>query len=245
MNIVIFGANGTTGRLAAEQAGAEGHAVTAVTRRPADFPVRGPRLRVLEADVLDPAAVERAVAGQDAVISTLGVPYGRRPVTVYSVGIRHITRAMARHDVRRVVGVTSTVLFGTAAPGEGLLFRKVLEPSVVRFMGRTVYDDMRRMEEILRETDLDWTVVRPGGLFDTDSVSDYRVGRERLPGRYTARADLAHELLRQAVDDDRHVHAFVDVRTTQGTPSFLDLIRNEAFGGKGEKSGNTKGRVHG
>ena len=247
MNIVIFGANGTTGRLAAEQAGAAGHTVTAVTRRPEDFPVRGPRLRVLEADVLDSAAVERAVAGQDAVISTLGVPYGRRPVTVYSVGIRHITRAMAEHGVRRVVGVTSTVLFGTAAPGEGILFRKVLEPSVVRFMGRTVYDDMRRMEEILRETDLDWTVVRPGGLFDNDSVSDYQVGRERLPGRYTARADLAHELLRQAVDG-RHVgalRAFIDVRTTQNTPSFLDLIRTEAFGGRGGRSGDTKERVHG
>ncbi|MFI6401042.1 NAD(P)-dependent oxidoreductase [Streptomyces sp. NPDC050548] len=247
MNIVIFGANGTTGRLAAEQAGAAGHTVTAVTRRPADFPVRGPRLRVMEADVLDPAAVERAVAGQDAVISTLGVPYGRKPVTVYSVGIRHITRAMARHDVRRVVGVTSTVLFGTAAPGEGVLFRKVLEPSVVRFMGRTVYDDMRRMEEILRATDLDWTVIRPGGLFDNDSVSDYQVGSERLPGRYTARADLAHALLRQAVED-RHagaLRAFIDVRTTENTPSFLDLIRNEAFGGKGRRSGNTKERVHG
>ncbi|XUL90683.1 NAD(P)-dependent oxidoreductase [Streptomyces galilaeus] len=244
MNIVIFGANGTTGRLAAEQAGAEGHAVTAVTRHPEDFPVSGPRLRVMEADVLDSAAVERAVAGQDAVISALGVPYGRRPVTVYSAGIRHITRAMARHGVRRVVGVTSTVLFGTAAPGEGILFRKVLEPSVVRFMGRTVYDDMRRMEEILRGTDLDWTVIRPGGLFDNNAVSDYQVGSERLPGRYTARADLAHELLRQAADD-RYVRAFIDVRTTQNTPSFLDLIRNEAFGGKGERSGDTKGRVHG
>ncbi|MFF4260271.1 NAD(P)-dependent oxidoreductase [Streptomyces sp. NPDC001663] len=244
MNIVIFGANGATGRLAAEQASAEGHTVTAVTRHPETFPVSGPRLRVIGADVLDSAAVERAVAGQDAVISALGVPYGRSPVTVYSVGISHITQAMTRHGVRRVVGVTSTVLFGTAAPGEGFLFRKVLEPSVVRFMGRTVYDDMRRMEEIVRETDLDWTVIRPGGLFDRNAVSDYQVGRERLPGRYTARADLAHELLRQAVDD-RHVRAFIDIRTTQDTPSFLDLIRNEAFSGKGEKNGSTKGRVRG
>ncbi|WP_313905349.1 SDR family oxidoreductase [Streptomyces sp. SLBN-31] len=236
VNIVIFGANGPTGRLAAEQASAEGHTVTAVTRRPKEFPVIGPRVRVVEADVLDPAAVDRGVAGQDAVISALGVPYGRSPVSVYSAGVSHITQAMTKHGVRRIVGVTSTVLFGTAAPGETFLFRRVLEPSVVRFMGRTVYDDMRRMEEVVRESDLDWTVVRPGGLFDRDGVSDYRVGTERLPGRYTARADLAHELLRQAVDDG-HVRAFVDVRTTQDTPSFLDLLRNEAFSGKGGKRG--------
>lgn len=231
MNIVIFGANGPTGRLAVEQARAEGHAVTAVTRAPESFPMKNPRVRVVGADVLDPGAVDGAVAGQDAVISVLGVPFGRSPVAVYSVGVGHIARAMAEHGVRRFVGVTSAVLFGTAAPGEGFLFRKVLEPSVVRFMGRTVYDDMRRMEEIVRATDLDWTVVRPGGLFDRDGVSDYRVGTERLPGRYTARADLAHALLRQAVED-RHVRAFVDVRTTQDTPSFLDLLRKEAFSGE-------------
>ncbi|MHC3468124.1 NAD(P)-dependent oxidoreductase [Streptomyces sp. 7R007] len=244
MNIVIFGANGPTGRLAAAQASAEGHTVTAVTRRPAAFPVRGPRLRVVEADVLDAAAVERAVAGQDAVISALGVPYGRSPVTVYSVGMGHIARAMTKHGVRRVVGVTSTVLFGTPAPGEGFLFRKVLEPAVVRFMGRSVYDDMRRMEEIVRETDLDWTVIRPGGLFDRSGVSDYQVGTERLPGRYTARVDLAHALLRQAVDGG-HVRAFVDVRTTQDTPGFMELLRKEAFSGKGGKRGSEKDRARG
>ncbi|WP_406176545.1 NAD(P)-dependent oxidoreductase [Streptomyces sp. NBC_00996] len=231
MNIVVFGANGPTGRLVVEQASAAGHAVAAVTRQPENFPVRGPRVRVVEADVYDPDAVERAVAGQDAVISALGVPYTRDRVSVYSTGITHVTQAMTKHGVRRLAAVTSTVLFGTPAPGERLLFRKVLEPAVVRFMGRTVYEDMRRMEEIVRATDLDWTVVRPGGLFDAGAVSDYEIGVSRLPGRYTARADLAHALLRQTVEGP-HVHAYVDVRTTEGTPSFFDLIRKEAFGGK-------------
>lgn len=241
MKLVIFGANGPTGRQATGQAIAEGHTVTAVTRRPEGFPLSDPRLRVVGADVLDPAAVERVVAGQGAVISALGVPYGRSPVTVYSEGITNITQAMTKHGVRRLVCVTSTVLFGVAAPGEGFFFRKVVEPSVVRFMGRTVYDDMRRMEELVRESDHDWTVVRPGGLFDADAVSDYQVATSRLPGRYTSRADLARELLRQAVGDggrpERHVRAFIDVRTTEGTPSFLDLIRKEAVGGKGGKAG--------
>jgi putative NADH-flavin reductase len=232
MNIVVFGANGPTGRLVVEQADAAGHTVTAVTRHPESFPARGPLVRVVAADVHDSGAVESAVAGQDAVVSALGVPYSRDPVTVYSGGITHITRAMTRHGVRRLVGVTSTVLFGTPAPGENFLFRKVLEPGIARFMGRTVYDDMRRMEEIVRASGLDWTVLRPGGLFDAEAVSDYRTGTSRLPGRYTARVDLARELVRQAVGERGQVRAFVDVRTTQGTPTLLDLIRKEAFGGK-------------
>ncbi len=232
MRIVIFGANGPTGRLATAQAIAAGHRVTAVTRRPEDFPLSGPRLRVVGADVLDPAAVESAVAGQESVISALGVPYGRSPVTVYSEGITHITQAMTKHGVRRLVCVTSTVLFDVPAPGEGFLFRKVLEPFIMRTIGRTVYDDMRRMEEIVRESDHAWTVIRPAGLFDTDAVSDYDVATERLPGRFTSRADLAHALLVRAADD-RHERAFLDVRTKEGVPSMFDVIRKEAFGGKG------------
>ncbi|MFG3024133.1 NAD(P)-dependent oxidoreductase [Streptomyces sp. NPDC048254] len=231
MNLVVFGANGPTGRQVTAQAIAEGHTVTAVTRHPEEFPLKDPLLRVAGADVLDPGAVERAVAGQDAVISTLGVPYSRKPVTLYSEGITRIAQAMTKHDVRRLVCVSSTVLFGVAAPGETFLFRKVLEPTIARTVGRTVYEDMRRMEEIVRDGDHRWTVVRPAGLFDTDAVSPYRVATSRLPGRFTARADLGNALLREAVDD-RHVHAFVDVRTSEGVPGILDVIRKEALGGK-------------
>lgn len=231
MRLVIFGANGPTGRQATEQAIAEGHTVTAVTRRPEEFPLSDPRLRVVGADVLDPAAVERAVAGQEAVISTLGVPYSRTPVTVYSEGITHITQAMTKHGVRRLVCVTSTVLFGVPAPGETFFFRKVLEPFIARTVGRTVYDDMRRMEETVRDSDRAWTIIRPAGLFDSDAVSDYQVATSRLSGRFTSRADLGNALLREAAGD-RHVRTFVDVRTTEGVPSFLDVVRKEAFGGR-------------
>ena len=232
MNIVIFGANGPTGRRAVEQAVAQGHGVTAVTRRPDAFPLAGPLVQVVGADVEDPVAVEQAVAGQDAVVSTLGVPFGRKPVTVYSAGAAHITEAMAKHGVTRLVCVTSTSIGGQESPGEGLFFRKALEPFIVRFVGRTVYEDMRRSEEIVRRSDRDWTIVRPAGLFDTAAVSDYRMAAgPRLPGRFTSRADLADALLRQVVED-RDVRAVVEVRTVDGVPSLLDILRKEAFGGR-------------
>ncbi|WEO93647.1 NAD(P)H-binding protein [Streptomyces sp. FXJ1.172] len=229
MRLVVFGANGPTGRQVTEQATAAGHTVTAVTRHPDAFPPGGPQLRVERADVLDGPAVERAVAGHDAVISALGVPYGRNPVTVYSTGLTHITRAMTHHGIRRLVCVSSTILFDVPAPGEGVFFRKILEPFFARIVGRTVYDDMRRMEDIVRASGHDWTVLRPAGLFDTGEVSDYRTAPARLPGRFTARADLAHALVREAVGHG-HPRTFLDVRTTEGTPSLTDLIRKEAFG---------------
>lgn len=231
MKLVVFGANGATGRQVTARATAAGHTVTAVTRRPGDFPLSHRGLRVTGADVLDAAAVESAVAGQDAVISVLGVPFGRTPVSVYSQGVTHITQAMTKHGVRRLVCVTSTVLFGVPAPGETFFFRKVLEPLIARTVGRTVYEDMRRMERIVEDSDHDWTVIRPAGLFDTEGVSGYQVATSRLPGRFTARADLADALLREATGAG-HVRAFIDVRTTEGVPGILDVIRKEAFGSK-------------
>ena len=89
MNLAVFGASGPTGQLVTKQALAAGHIVTAVTRHPETFPLRHEHLQVLYGDVFDLTAVERAVTGQDAVISTLGVPFSRKPITVYSQGVAH------------------------------------------------------------------------------------------------------------------------------------------------------------
>jgi putative NADH-flavin reductase len=75
MKIVIFGANGQTGRVPTDEALAAGRDVAAVTRRPAEFPITHHRLTVVEADVHDAPAVDRAVEGADAVLSALGVPF--------------------------------------------------------------------------------------------------------------------------------------------------------------------------
>src|SRR5438128_3278563 len=108
MKIAIFGANGPTGRILTAQALEGGHVVTAVTRKPDDFPLEAPGLNVVGADVYDPPDVDAIVVGQDAVLSTLGVPYSRRPITVYSVGTGNIIRAMVHHGVRRLVCVSSS-----------------------------------------------------------------------------------------------------------------------------------------
>ncbi|MEV4800306.1 NAD(P)H-binding protein [Nonomuraea sp. NPDC049421] len=72
MRIAVFGANGPTGRLLTGQALAAGHLVAAITRQPRSFPLRHERLGVIGADVLDPEAVDAAVAERD--ITTVDDP---------------------------------------------------------------------------------------------------------------------------------------------------------------------------
>jgi nucleoside-diphosphate-sugar epimerase len=228
MRIVIFGANGRTGRLLTEQALAAGHDVTAVTRRPVGFPITHDRLDVVEADVHDPEAVDQAVAGADAVLSTLGVPYVRKPINVYSDGIRNVVAAMSHHGVKRLVVVSSSATEPYDHADGGFLLNRVLQPLISATIGKTTYADMRRMEALVRGSDLQWTIMRPSGLFDAPAVSRYELHEEQAPGIFTSRADLAASLLEQATDG-RFVRKALAVTTSEGAPTLFQLIRREAF----------------
>jgi len=228
MNIVVFGANGATGQHLTKQALAEGHAVTAVTRHPETFPLRGARLQVMWGDAYDLASVEQAIAGQDAVLSTLGVPFTRKPITIYSQGIAHIIAAMNRYGVRRLACISSSATGGEHDTGGGFLFDKVLQPIVLSTIGRTTYADMARMEALVMSSDLDWVIVRPSGLFETPVVTDYHVAETQIRGQFTSRTDLADFLLKQA-SQDQYLRRVMAIATYSMTPSVFAFMTQEAF----------------
>ncbi|OBB96476.1 NAD(P)-dependent oxidoreductase [Mycobacterium sp. 852002-40037_SCH5390672] len=229
MKLVIFGANGQTGRLATAIALDAGHDVVAVTRRPREFPLAGPRLTVAEADVRDGAVVRPLVEGVDAVVSTLGVTFTRDAVDTYSVGTRNIVTAMHDSGARRLVVVSSTAAFPMRRRRVPFSLR-LIEPILTRTIGKTVYDDIRRMETIVRGSGLDWTVVRPSGLFDLPVPTDYVRGDVDPVGAFTARVDLADYLVAVAADAAA-VRQTVIVSTTANTPSLWQMIRREAGSG--------------
>ena len=228
MQLTIFGANGPTGRLLTAQALAEGHDVVAYTRHPEAFPLEADRLVIAAGDVHDGDAVGGAVAGAHAVISTLGVPFTKQPVDVYSVGMANITHAMHGAGVKRLVAVTSSAVAPHPEPLGGFFFERVLQPYIVNKLGRTVYDDMRRMERLVAESDLIWTIVRPSGLCSAAKVSDYLVEPDHVGHRFTTRVDLADCLLREAVEE-RHPRAAIAVATPSAHPSMLSLIWREGI----------------
>lgn len=228
MRITVFGANGPTGRLLTGQALAAGYEVAAVTRQPDSFPLHHDRLEIVGADVLDPGAVDAVVAGRNAVLSTLGVPAGKDPISTYSRGVANIVAAMERHRVRRLAVVSSSGVEPHPYSDGGFLFNRVLLPYVTRVAGKSLYDDMRRMESLIRSTDLDWTIVRPSGLYHLPSVTDYTVVEGHADGRFTARPDLAASML-ALLDDDRYVRTTIGVITTADNPTLLEWIRREAL----------------
>ncbi len=232
MKLVIFGANGPTGRLLTAQALAAGHTVTAFTRHADAFPAAPERLRIVQGDALDPVAVAAAVSDQDAVLSSIGTRYSRKPISLYSQSAANIIQAMRDHGVRRLVCVSSSVTdpeTRSRNTGGGVFFEKMLKPFLTNVIGKSMYADLLRMERLVKATDLDWTILRPSGLFDTPEVTEYRIAEDFLRERFTSRSDLAACLLEQA-GSDQYVRKALAVATVAVKPQMVKMLLKEAFG---------------
>lgn len=227
MRIVLFGVSGPTGRALTDQAVAAGHRVTAVTRDAARIGERA-GVSVVAADATDRRSVDAALDGGDAVGSILGVGFSRDEITTYSRGTATILAGMRGHGIRRLVTVTSQAVEPDWRPSNAFFFNHVLNPLVNQRLGRTVFADMRRLEALVRDSDADWTVVRPSGLFDHPAVTDYTVAADRADGLYTARADLAASMLAR-LTDERFVRATMAVITTAVRPNIAKLFWREAI----------------
>jgi len=209
MKLTIFaatgGIGGGIGRQLLEQAVAAGHDVTAVVRSPEKL--SGQPVRVVRADLAspDPAALESAVGGADAVLSGLGAR-SKADAGVAARGTSGIVAAMQATAVRRIV-VVSAAPIGTVPspgrpmppkhdPGDGFFMRHVATP-LVKVALREHYADLALMEDILRDSGLDWTVVRPPRLTDRPLTGRYRTayGQNIRGGWFIPRADVAHYML--------------------------------------------------
>lgn len=186
MRLVVFGPTGATGRSLIDQALAAGHEVTAFTR--SEIPDRPPPLRVFWGNVFDADEVTAAVRGTDAIASCLGSrPW--RHTDVCSEGIRSILAAMRDTGVRRVIAMSSQ--------GVGNARFSVLG-SIAALAIRREIADKKRMEDLLAESDVDWTVVRPGILTNSAPRGRWRVADDgSIVGGTIPRADVAAFMLHE------------------------------------------------
>jgi putative NADH-flavin reductase len=209
MKLTVLGATGATGTSLVSQALASGHEVTAIVRDPARLTILGhPRLRVLTVDVMDPVALSPALTGADAISSAIG-PRGTGPTTIIEDSVRSIIAAMEKAGVRRFLEVSGSVV---TDEGESPYLRYLLKPVARRTFLRHVCADMRRAEEEIRHSGLDWTIVRPPALTGRAASGAYRTAMDRnLPHGFTvSRADLAACML-SLVDDPAAVHRHVAI----------------------------------
>ena len=204
MKLTIVAATGGVGRELLGQALAAGHDVTAVVRNPGKL-TRQVRDITTDLATPDPAALESAIAGTDAVLSGLG-PRSNADAGVAWRGTRAIVAAMRATSVRRIVVISAAPVATVPSPGrpnppkhdpgDGFFMQHLFSP-IAKAAFRKVYADLAQMEGILAESGLDWTVVRPPQLTGKPLTRAYRTadGQNIRGGWSVPRADLAHLML--------------------------------------------------
>ena len=199
MKIAVFGATGKVGRHLVDQALDRGDEVTVFVRDASKLTAQQrERLKVMQGDVLAPKAVEQAVVGTTAVLSALGHTKTSSK-DVLTEGTKNIVAAMNEHGVRRLVSLTGA---GVRDPkDEPKLIDRAIG-TLLKFLQRDLLEDSIGQARVIRESDLEWVIVRAPVLNEGEKKGEYRIGYVgKESGTKLSRADLASFMLKQMTDD--------------------------------------------
>jgi putative NADH-flavin reductase len=198
MKLTLLGATGSVGRQLLTQALTAGHAVTVLVRQPDTLGDVRARVTVVQGDVTASAAVARAVADADAVLSTLGHRKGS-PKDVFAQGITHTIAAMQQQRVRRLVALANTAL---SDPDDQPTFRQRSLHALMRLAAGQINRDHAAQARLIADSGLDWTIVRAALLANGPPSGQYQVGKlDRSTGSRIMRADVADFMLTCATQD--------------------------------------------
>jgi putative NADH-flavin reductase len=201
-DILVLGANGGIGRQVVEEALAMGHRVVAVLRTPSKLDLHHALLTIVKGDVLEPATFEGFLSPATVVVSAIGVSggmFGDKPTVLYSEGARSLLDAMQRRGGRRVFFISASAI--EISPVLPAMVRWVAK-NVIQKLLRHMYADLRMMEDRVKQSGLDWTIVRPPQLTDKPVTGQYRFAVNSFLRNCLkiSRADVAHFMLHHAGD---------------------------------------------
>ena len=166
MKVIIFGGTGFSGKAIVAEAIRQGHAVTVLVRDASKIPIRHNKLTIIEGNVLDSEVIASVLRRQEVVIQCLGVG-GKgdgKPSTFISDATRLIVEEMQKQGIKRLIAM-SNVGAGNSKAFQPWFFNKILLPYFMRWL-QAIIDDKNRMEPIIMNSLLDWTIVRCPNIVD-------------------------------------------------------------------------------
>ncbi|GAB6928547.1 NAD(P)H-binding protein [Paenibacillus sp. JCM 10914] len=209
MNIAIIGASGTIGQRIVQEALRRGHGVRAVMRNPERLDVEHEQLKKVKADVMDPASLEAALSGTEAVISAYGPQFGREEEMVAAA--RTIIEGTKRSGITRllIVGGAGSLIADSGIP----LMDTPEFPEEVRPLARAHADAY----ELYKDSGMDWTYVSPAAIIEPGKrTGNFRIGMDRLVTDETGSSRISVEDYAAALIDELDDPQFVQSRFTVG-----------------------------
>lgn len=198
LKIAVLGANGGIGNQVVLQALNAGYKVTAILRTPGNLQITHPDLQIVQGDVMAPGTLDEHLRNKDVVISAIGKNSLKKTV-LYSRGNKNLIDAMKRTGTNRAYFISASGL--EINPTHSLLVRfatkLILQPLL-----RNMYADLWVMEKIIKQSNINWTIIRPPKLVDSPVTGSYRTAADCFlnNGLKISRADVAHFIVHNLVN---------------------------------------------
>jgi putative NADH-flavin reductase len=208
MRILIIGANGGIGRQAVEIALAAGRSVTALVRDPAKLTLTHAKLEVVKGDIMRPETFENFLGDKDAVISAIGVA-ALGPTTLYSEGNKNLIAAIKKNAAARAFFISASAI--EISPVQSFFIR-LFTKYILQKILRNPYADQMTMEKLIKESGINWTIMRPPRLTNKPATGHYRIAINSFLKNclIIARADVAHFMINN-INNERTYKTTVEI----------------------------------
>ncbi len=207
MKILILGANGRSGRRIVNEALRAGFSVHALVRNKKDLPEHQ-NLRIIEGSCLKRSDLDKALTGTVAVVSALNVsrksdfPWSKlkSPTDLMSKTMEYLIPLLYAHGISRLLIISAA---GTGDSRKVLpkWFAWLIDHSNIKY----AYQDHERQEKLVRNSDLEWTILRPVGLSNSSKITRVCISKDGIPppSMLISRDTLANYVI-QTLEDNLH-----------------------------------------
>jgi putative NADH-flavin reductase len=201
MKLIIFGASGRTGHQLVRHALDAGHKVTGFVRDPSKMSISHPDLNLICGKITDADFVNQSLNGHEVVFSALGAASPFKFDQDVIDGFSNIIKGMKSNEIQRLI-YESFAGVSESRNSTGFIIR-----NVAPILLKTEIQGHELREQMIRDSSLQWTIVRPVTLTNSTKEKKYRFG-ERINGNGFAntisRSDVAQFMLQQ-IDDKNFV----------------------------------------
>lgn len=189
LEVLVLGGTSGIGLEVVKLALQRGHKVTATSRHPERLAMKHDNLSNVLGDVTNAERMAELLPGQEAIVSAIGIGPTRDPISVFSEGMKIILAAIPENQRTKIISITG-IGAGDSRGHGSFFYDKVFWPLALK----TVYEDKDRQEQLLKRSDSNWTIVRPGFLTDGSAETRYRIinNMDGVTSGKISRTDVAH-----------------------------------------------------
>ena len=197
MKITILGSTGFVGKVLIKKAIAAGYQVKTLARNPEKLEEIKDKIEIIEGSVFESSSVEAAIEGAEAVLSTIGPPQTGKPFDPYQYekAMKDIVRIMDKHGIKRYIHIGGAAHQG--GENEVWNFNRKFLRFFLNLFGKQILVAKHLEWEVLKSSDLDWTLVRPPRIANETASGSISVDEKNLKNLKVSVEDLTDFILQQ------------------------------------------------